>query len=166
MNPRVFKKSKPPTLMLTPLLDMFTIILIFLIVSFTAEDYDMTLAKDVKLPESVSRSMFKPSVNLSVSTGGVSVEGRHVVGLTAGHATEAAYTAGEIPELVEHLAAYYDELVRPIPGEEVAAGGAAPEEPVITVQADRGLDYRTLHLVLQSAAKAGFFKYRLAVLKR
>lgn len=166
MNRRVFKKSKPPTLMLTPLLDMFTIILIFLIVSFSAEDYDMTLAKDVKLPASVSRSMFKPSVNLSVSETGVSVEGRHVVSLSAGHASQAAYTAGEIPELVAHLAAYYDELVRPIPGEEAAGGGAAPEEPVITVQADRELDYRTLHLVLQSAAKAGFFKYRLAVLKR
>ncbi|MEZ4268958.1 MAG: biopolymer transporter ExbD [Myxococcota bacterium] len=166
MNPRVFKKSKPPTLMLTPLLDMFTIILIFLIVSFTAEDYDLTLAKDVKLPESVSRSMFKPSVNLAINGAGVSVEGRHVIALSEGHASEAAYTAGEIPELVEHLAAYYDELMRPIPGEDGAEEQAPIDEPVITVQADRGLDYRTLHLVLQSAAKAGFFKYRLAVLKR
>ncbi|MCB9729679.1 MAG: biopolymer transporter ExbD [Deltaproteobacteria bacterium] len=166
MRSRFLKQAKAPTLMLTPLLDMFTIILIFLIVSFTAEDYDLTLSKDIELPESVSRSMFKPSVNLAVNGSEVSVEGRHVVSLTEGHAPEAAYAAGEIPELVEHLAAYYDELVRPLPGEERADAPAAGDEPVITVQADRGLDYRTLHLVLQSAAKAGFFKYRLAVLKR
>lgn len=166
MTPRALKRSKPPALMLTPLLDMFTIILIFLIVSFTAEDYDMTLAKDVKLPESVSRSMFKPSVNLSISAAGVRVEGRHVVALSGGHATDDAYAAGEIPELVEHLAAYYDELVRPIPGDDAVEAAPALEEPIITVQADRRLDYRTLRLVLQSAANAGFFKYRLAVLKR
>jgi biopolymer transport protein ExbD len=165
LNSRIFKKTAAPTLMLTPLLDMFTIILIFLIVSFSAEDYDMTLAKDVSLPESVSRSMFKPSVNLAITTDSVTVEGRHVVALRSGRASDDAYAAGELPELVEHLGSYYDELMRPIPGEDGAE--AAPiDEPVITVQADKSLDYKTVHLVLQSAAKAGFFKYRLAVLKR
>ena len=36
----LIRRNKAPGLMLTPLLDMFTIILIFLIVSFDAEDYD------------------------------------------------------------------------------------------------------------------------------
>jgi hypothetical protein len=35
----------------------------------------------------------------------------------------------------------------------------------VVLQADRELNYRTLYLILRSAAQAGFFKYRLAIIK-
>ena len=34
------------------------------------------------------------------------------------------------------------------------------------VRMNLGLDYQTLYLIMRSAAKAGFFKYRLAVLRK
>ena len=57
--------SKPPALMLTSLLDMFTIILIFLIVSFEADQKEFKLNSDLTLPESQARLELKPSVNLA-----------------------------------------------------------------------------------------------------
>ena len=39
------------------------------------------------------------------------------------------------------------------------------KEAIIVVQSDKKLDYATLYLVLRSAANAGFFKYRLAIMK-
>ena len=182
------KKAKPPGLMLTPLLDMFTIILIFLIVSFSAEDYDFKLDEHVKLPESSARSQFKPSINMSIGKTGITVEQEPVVELPDGKLPEEYYLAGEIPKLVSHLGKYFDDLVKagaiklakPGDGNEtdpgdVDDGGGGPDENtgdfgadeiVITIQADKDLDYKTLYLVLRSAAKAGFFKYRLAVFRK
>ena len=60
-------EKKPPGLMLTSLLDMFTIILIFLIVSFEAEDYDFKLNSDITLPESSARSVLKPAVDIAIT---------------------------------------------------------------------------------------------------
>jgi biopolymer transport protein ExbD len=165
--------AKAPGLMLTPLLDMFTIILIFLIVSFNAEDYDFKLDEGLTLPESSARSPFKPSINLSARQTGVLVEEELVVAFEGGKAAEEFYQAGEIPKLVTLLSRYYDDLHVGAPPE---AGGEAaepvevdentmigPDEVVITIQADKRLEYKTLYLIMRSAAKAGFFKYRLAV---
>lgn len=167
------RSSKPPSLVITPLLDMFTIILIFLIVSFSAEDYDFKLDESVALPTSSSRTTFKPSISVAISMTGVLVEGQQVVALTAGRAAAEHYEGGEIPELVAHLGEYYEDLL----GGEPAPADAEPQavdddeplavdEVVVTVQADKGLDYKTLYLILESSAKAGFFKYRLAVLRK
>ncbi len=169
------KKAKPPTLMLTPLLDMFTIILIFLIVSFSAEDYDFKLDETLQLPESSARTVLKPSISLAISKRAITVEGDKILDLDDYHLKLEHYASGEIPELVALLSKYYADLYGEPPPEgteesELAAtpadGAEPPEEVVITVQADQRLDYRTLYVVLQSAARAGFFKYRLAVLRR
>ena len=163
--------GKAPGLMLTPLLDMFTIILIFLIVSFNSEDYDFKLDEQLTLPESSARSPFKPSINLSARQTGVLVEEELVVPFEAGKAAEEFYQAGEIPKLVALLSRYYDDLhgggaapeeaLEPVEVDENTQ--IAPDEVVITIQADKRLEYRTLYLIMRSAAKAGFFKYRLAV---
>jgi|GEM_PF-1817480 len=170
---RVVKK-KAPGLMLTPLLDMFTIILIFLIVSFNAEDYDFKLDEKVKLPESSARSQFKPSINVSISPEGVSIEQEPVLKLEKGRAQDSYYLAGEAPEVVKLLSKYFEDLQDDPPTGEGGDEGGDPDEPppenaadevVLTIQADVTLEYDTLYLILRSAAKAGFFKYRLAVMR-
>lgn len=171
-----FKKSrKAPGLMLTPLLDMFTIILIFLIVSFNAEDYDFKLDDKVVLPESTARSQFKPSINVSITKTGVTIEQEAVLPLVAGRADAALYASGEAQAIVGLLNKYYDGLqedpeAAPDPddtedSDDPEAAKAPSNEFVLTIQADESLEYDTLYLVLRSAAKAGFFKYRLAVLR-
>ncbi len=166
------KKMKAPALVLTPLLDMFTIILIFLIVSFEAEDYDFRLAKNVELPESSARSIFKPAVSVAISADEILVQNHQVAKLDAGKATPEQHEAGEISELVAALDIVYrqkfgddEDLVQP----EYYEGSGAEEgedEAIILVQADKGLSYKTLYLVLRSAAQAGFLKYRLVVSKK
>ncbi len=157
--------------MLTPLLDMFTIILIFLIVSFNAEDYDFKLDDKVKLPESTARSQFKPGINVSIRSDGVTVEQEPILKLTGGRAEEQYYLAGESPEVVTLLTKYFDDLKDAdeedgaLTDDSLASQPSATDDVVLTIQADSSLDYETLYLILRSAAKAGFFKYRLAVLR-
>ena len=172
MKTLLIKKPSAPALLLTPLLDMFTIILIFLIVSFEAEDYDFRLSKNVELPESSARSVFKPAVSVAVSASEILLQDRRVAPLSKGMAAPEHYETGEIPALVEAL----DDVYRAKYGDEEEAedtdyyeGSGAEEgedEAIILVQADKAISYKTLYLVLRSAAQAGFLKYRLVVSKK
>jgi len=166
-------KKAAPTLMLTSLLDMFTIILIFLIVSFNAESYEFRLDADLTLPESSSRAQLKPAVNVAVTGNAVKVEDTVVFELTDGEFPESEHEAGRVDPLVERLEEIYrrrygePEEVR---GRDVRAQQESDEEydgfePIVVVQADRELEYRTLYLILRSASHAGFFKYRLAIMR-
>ncbi|MDF1562012.1 MAG: biopolymer transporter ExbD [Deltaproteobacteria bacterium] len=174
------KKKKAPALMLTSLLDMFTIILIFLIVSFEAEDYDFKLNPDLTLPESSAQSVFKPAVNMSITPDAIIVEDKKVYALQKGKATAEDYQAGQIDPVVEVLEAIF--LEKNPPGgdqaadeEEDADPEAEAEDPateeeeagtIVLMQGDKNLDYQTLYLVMRSARIAGFSKYRLAIMKK
>ncbi len=158
-----FEQTKPPGLMLTSLLDMFTIILIFLIVSFEAEDYEFKLDPGLKLPESSANSVLKPAINLAITPDSLKIENEEIIKLDRGKFREQYYTKGEIPEVVEHLRkAHEDVLARE------AAGLLADDEDaaIVLIQADKSLDYKTLYLVMRSASVAGFDKYRLAIMKK
>ena len=166
---RFLREEKPPALMLTSLLDMFTIIQIFLIVSFDAENQQFHLNPNVKLPESTARSILKPAVNMTITPNAVLIEAQPVVKLTNRRAQESDYEAQEIPAVVAKLKSQYELKYgdAPVSQEPVMAGDDELDsnEPIVVLQADRDVDYETLYLVLRSAAKAGFFKYRLAILK-
>ena len=169
MKSRFMKSKQPAGLMLTSLLDMFTIILIFLIVSFEAEDYDFQLNEDLTLPESTARSVFKPAVNMAITPNEVIVEKKKVLSLQKPYRfSEEAYANGEIPELKKVLDPYYKAWeARQGEGAELVEGGEEDDEQaIILIQADRQLDYKTLYLVLRTASLAGFHKYRLAIMKK
>jgi biopolymer transport protein ExbD len=158
-----FEQTKPPGLMLTSLLDMFTIILIFLIVSFEAKDYEFKLDPGLKLPESSANSVLKPAINLAITPDSLKIENEEIIKLDRGKFREQYYTKGEIPEVVERLRkAHEDVLARE------AAGLLADDEDaaIVLIQADKSLDYKTLYLVMRSASVAGFDKYRLAIMKK
>lgn len=167
MRPR-FVAAKPAGLMLTSLLDMFTIILIFLIVSFEAEDYDFKLNSDITLPDSSARSVLKPAVDIAITPTALIVDKKEVGKLEKGRFTTEEYDSGEVKPLVEVLKKRYEVIKSATEDEEteVPEGEEAEDKMIIVVQADKSLDYDTIYLVLRSSALAGFTKYRLAIMKK
>jgi biopolymer transport protein ExbD len=159
MKSKFLKSKKPPGLMLTSLLDMFTIILIFLIVSFEAEDHEFQLADGVELPESTSRSVFKPAVNVAITDKQILVEKEPIVDFDGPRPSQEFYDQGQIPALVTKLEGNYQKFLEDRQDDPEA-------EAIILVQADKDLEYKTLYLVLRSASVAGFSKYRMATMKK
>lgn len=157
-------ESEEASLTLTPLLDMFTIILIFLIVSFQAQDKGFEPNENVELPKSRARSVFKPAVNISISENSVSIEEEPTVSLSDGTFEEKFYEQEKVPDLVDELKRYYAAIKEDEGGPDVEVPDT--EKAILLVQADKDLDYRTLYLVLRSGALAGFTKYRLAIMKK
>jgi biopolymer transport protein ExbD len=178
------RKKKRPGLMLTSLLDMFTIILIFLIVSFEAEDYDFKLNTDLTLPESAAKAHLKPAANVAITQTGVIIQGEVVVPLVNGKPRpEDVERADEqmgveiMPKLVEALTNVL--AARLVVADNLKQMQDAPPDPeaepeeqnIIMLQADKGLEYRTIYMVMRSAAVAEvddvrFDKYRLTVMKK
>ena len=39
------------------------------------------------------------------------------------------------------------------------------EEDIVVIQADKNIPYRTIHMVMRSAAHSGFYRFRLAIEK-
>lgn len=158
--------GRTPGLMLTALLDMFTILLVFLIVSFDAEDYGLTLRPGLELPKSSARAPLKPGVHIAISSDQILVEGRPVGKLRKGTPSPEDVTDGVIPSVSEALEKAYEDRYGPDAIQGLYEGESTEiREPMLVLQSDKRLPYKTLYLVLRSAARAGFFKYRLAILK-
>jgi len=142
-------------LQLTSLLDMFTIILVFLMVSFQSEDMDFVLNSELELPVSGAKSPFKPAVNIAISMQAVMVEGDVVMELQdGGDVTEEQLALGSVEAIADAVKAAWEAETR-----------EGDEENVVVIQADSHLPYQTIHLVMKSAAMSGFYRYRLVIEK-
>lgn len=159
MKSKFARSKSAPGLMLTSLLDMFTIILIFLIVNFQAEDHDFKLNDQIELPTSTSRSPFKPSTEVVITAEQIIVNRDPVYQLKADGLPQSYFDDGKIPALLTRLKSDFSDVSE--------AQKRDPEvEAIVLVQADKDLDYDTLYLVLRTASLAGFSKYRMATMKQ
>jgi biopolymer transport protein ExbD len=147
--------SKKMALQLTSLLDMFTIILVFLMVSFQAEDKDFVLHAGISLPQSTAQNPFKTAVNLAITDKAVFVEGREIYQLTpGGKVKESDVDSGRIEIITQTIKKAWG--LHKVDKE---------DEDIVVIQADKRVPYRTIHLVMRSAAHSGFYRFRLAIEK-
>jgi biopolymer transport protein ExbD len=136
------------SLSITSMMDMMTIILIFLLRSFSTDEIAITPSAELRLP--VSTATLRPTVQVlvAVSSGGIAVDGLRVA-----DAQPAADL--RIPTLVDALK---DKARRAVPGD------AEPEvEGLLLIECDRAIRFDVLRRVLYSAGEAGFPRYKLVV---
>ena len=142
-------------LQLTSLLDMFTIILVFLMVSFQAEDKDFVLHAGVALPKSNAQNPFKPAVNMSITMDAVFIEGKKAYDLLRGaRVKDDDIESGRIDIITRAVRRAWDLQKK-----------EKEDEDIVVIQADKSIPYRTIHLVMRSAAQSGFYRFRLAIEK-
>jgi len=134
---------------LTSLVDMLTILLVFLLKSFSVEGNLVTAADDLQLPESTSPERPVPMVNVEITTTGVNIDGRPVVPLQRVAAADSLL----IVELRDALRGIAE------------ATGIADRENEITIQCDRRLDFAVIKKVMYTCAQASFSDFSLLVLR-
>jgi biopolymer transport protein ExbD len=143
-------------LQLTALIDVFAIILVFLLMSFQAADRDFLLHADVSLPTSSAVNPFKAAVHMAVTMEAVFVEGKMTYLLENGEvADKKDVAAGRIEAISEAVAGARRLLKR-----------EKRAEDIVVIQADKKIPYQTVHAIMQSAAQSGFYRFRLAAEKR
>jgi len=137
------------TLNLTALMDIFTILVFFLMVN-QSED-EVQNSDDIKLPVSISENKPNEQVTIMVSHSDILVQGRAIVS-TADAKLEKGEQLPQLKKELDYLASR-----SPLPADQQEVGRP------ITIMGDKGIPYALLKKVMNTSAKSGFNNISLAV---
>jgi biopolymer transport protein ExbD len=152
------QKNGTATLNITSLMDVMTIILIFLLFSFSSQDQNLRLAKDMELPKSTSEKPFKWAINITLTKNELKVEDLSVCRYKDGRFVDTR----DDPDKIVLL---YNQLTDLKGMEKYREVERDATEPVVIFQADRQHKFDTVYKVMKTAAMAGYPNFRFAVLK-
>jgi biopolymer transport protein ExbD len=160
------KLAEPETireLNITPMMDMMTIILVFLLKSFTGSNSLLTLDDNLQVPPSKSRLHAKEAVPVMITKKVILVEGQAVAPINNGKVDASLKASGENGYLIQPIADILNQIARR--ERKVAEMSGRGFDSELMVVADKTTPYRLLTEVLYSCGQAGYSNYRLVVLK-
>jgi biopolymer transport protein ExbD len=160
------KLSEPEVvkdLNITPMMDMMTIILVFLLKSFSSSTSTITFDQNLQIPKSITQLKPKLAVTVTVTKKVLLVEGDGVAPINQGRIDPAMKRDGEngyyISPLVDILEKHAKREKR------VAELTGQKFEAQLMIVADQTTPYRLLTEIIYSCGQAGYANYRLLVLK-
>lgn len=148
------KRSKPAALSLVSLMDIFTILVFFLLVN-QAEVAELDVPQNIQLPESMAMEPPSQTVVVMVTPEQILVQGEPVASV----AEIDAQSSLLIEPLQVALKQQSDRLLR-------ASAQAGIEDREITVLGDKAVPYRVLKKVLATCTAADYGKLSLAVVQK
>lgn len=151
------KKVGHASLMLTSLVDMFSIIVIFLLMNFSANGEILYMTKDIKLPSAQHGAQLERAPVISVSAESVTFDGKQI-------ATTEDMQKGDVLNVPELEDALREERRR---YEQIHAND--PEHPfkgLVNVQADRKIPFKVIKRVMFSCNQSGFGNISFAALAK
>ncbi len=137
------KRNLAADLLLTALIDAFSILVIFLLMNFSSNGEILFINKTTELPKSAQGDMLERNPVVKIDENQIFLENKLLAG------GDGLFQA--LLELKKKLAADH-------PGEEASS--------IVTVQADRRIKYQFLNQVVVACAQAGFSDIRFAVLMK
>jgi len=142
---------------LTAMMDMMTILLVFLVKSYSTDPERVQVTDTLHPPSSTSKDEVVPAVNITVSSEAIMVEGTPVI--TLAELSAMQQETAFIPALSDALSRRVDEL------KELERLGGTPFDGAVLVVAHKDTTYDLLTTVLYTAGQAHFSQYRLLVMK-
>jgi biopolymer transport protein ExbD len=147
------KYNAAQDLLMTPLIDMFVILVVFLIMNFSATGELVQLSKDIRLPKAETVSELERAPIIQISSNTVAIEGVKV-----GESDEILKDPDlRIPGLTDKLQEMrkVDEMMHP----------GMPFKGEIIINADKDVDFKLVRKVMFACADAGYSKFNYAVLR-
>ncbi len=139
---------------LVSLMDIFTILVFFLLVS-SSEVEVLPNAKDIQLPESIAQEKAKETVVILIGDEDIIVQGTPVVKV----ADVMAQSSNDIPELREALKSQNDRVLRREAQDDIAGRE-------VTIMGDKDIPYRLLKKVMATCSQSDYGQISLAVLQK
>jgi biopolymer transport protein ExbD len=146
-------KTGVPKINLTSLMDVFTILVFFLLVN-SGQSEILDAPKQVQLPESVVESKPRETVVIYISPDEVLVQGEPVIRLA-----DVLATQGAIAPVSDRLAA----LKQTIIGRSTQTVAASQE---VTLLADKSIPFDVIRRVLSTCTGEGYTNISLAVVQK
>jgi biopolymer transport protein ExbD len=146
------KLSKNSDLLLTPLIDMFVILVVFLIMNFSATGELVSLSRDIQLPQATVTDELERAPIIQISANTVAIEGVKV-----GDSEDILKDPDlRIPELTDKMQEMrkIDEMMHP----------GQPFKGEVIINADKNIDFKLVRKVMFAASDAGYTNFNYAVL--
>lgn len=156
-EPGVRRHLEPPRLNLTAMVDVFTVLLVFLLKSYSAEGTLTAAAQNLELPASTSSLSPQPTITITISEDALFVDDEQVGPLAELTDGEAPY----IPELGQALKLRV-EKARLIAG----SNPAHTFQGRVTILGDKSTPFATLERVMYTASSSEFGDIALAVYQK
>jgi biopolymer transport protein ExbD len=147
------------------MMDMMTIILVFLLKSYQASAINVNMNEQLTVPQSTTQLHPQENITVTLSTKEVAVNERRVVEVQGGAIPASAKEGGRADAF--YVGAIYDALKKEVEKQKTIAryNKDAPFTGRINVVADKRIPYRTLMEVLYTAGQAELGEYKFMVLK-
>lgn len=155
------KKDKVIDIDITSLLDILTILLVFLLQSYNSSGVIINVPKGIELPRSASESLNNFGVNIQVSKTNIWVDDKEVL------TSETATDAQVFDEGGRRIVPLYNELVKikeTIKQSEKLSPEAVKFSGIANLVIEKSLKYSYLKRVMYTAASAGFKEFKFVVL--
>lgn len=154
MEKRHNRVGRGGALNVVSLMDIFTILVFFLLVNSTDVEV-LPNARDIQLPESIAEAKAKVSVVVLIGDEDIVVQGVPVAKV----ADVLQLAGNEIPQLREALLAQNDRVLQR--GAEEALAGRE-----VTIMGDKDIPYRLLKKVMATCTASDYGRISLAVLQK
>ena len=148
-------KSTVADLLITPLVDMFVIIVIFLLQNFSASGEILFMSKDITLPEAMNGRDIDRSPVIQISNDAVILEGEQIA-LVADLGRDEYWNIPALEEKLRDLKKRYEVIHQSDP-----SGGFKGD---INIQAHKEVQFKTIKRVMYSCNQAGYLNINFAVM--
>lgn len=153
------KQKSTFALNITSMTDMFTIMLVFLLQTYSTSNVDLIPEKDLRLPQSSSSTNPVESIKLVVSKDLIKIDKEKIADMK-----NADFEAKDIdPNDRNFILPLFNELDK-LAKDEKLKDNPAVKEGRILLQADAALPYSVLRKVMYTASMAGFPQLKLVTL--
>lgn len=146
------------TLHLTSMIDMFTILLVFLLKNYTSEGQIINVSRDLRLPVSTSQQQPRVMSVVAVTTEWILVDGRQVMRIDSVNAESPLVLAPLLDELRQ-----LREVSQKIGDMSAELQGFRGS---IVIQGDRDIPFEMLKRIMLTCGQVGYNNMQLAVLQK
>jgi biopolymer transport protein ExbD len=170
------KREVTATLSLTAMVDMFTVLVIFLLQNYNTTGEVLYIPKEVTLPKAEKIKELKPAVVVTISSKEILVDKTSVITFDALKAQQEWLIQPLLAKLTDAIQVakqdYEKKLQNQINAVVNTARGSKDKDPAdanpwnkVTIQADKGIDFLTVKKVMYTVTEAGAGEINFAVTK-
>ena len=147
------------------MMDMMTILLVFLLKSYQASTINVNMGEHLVIPASTTQLSPQENITVTVSLNELTVNDRKIMALENGTIPARAKEGGKGDAF--YVGAVFEALKREVDKQKYIAqfNKTAPFAGRVNVVADKNISYRTLMEVLYTAGQAELGEYKFMVLK-
>lgn len=156
------RRSSPvPKLMLTSMMDMFTIVLLFLLCSLSDKPESIRLDKDLELPHSSAEIGYDQNIKLVLTKNQLMIDDEKIAEVKDGKIIGIDEKDLKTSLLYKRLQENFEKSKE----KAVETKEEKPKDQQVVFVCDKGHEFKVINQVIKTAGLAGYPNFQFAVLK-